>query len=44
MNKLLLTSVLGLGLGIAAIQPVDVVVKVAPPRAIAERSVPWLSQ
>ena len=35
MNKLLLMSVLGLGLGIGAMQA-EVVVKVAPPRAIVE--------
>jgi hypothetical protein len=36
VHKLLLTSVLGLGLGIGAIQAADVVVKVAPPRAVVE--------
>jgi hypothetical protein len=36
MRKFLLMSVLGLGLGIAASQAADVVVKVAPPRAIVE--------
>jgi WXXGXW repeat (2 copies) len=37
MNKLLLMSVLGLGLGIGAMQAAEVVVRVAPPRAIVER-------
>ena len=35
MNKLLLLSVLGLGLGIGAMQA-EVVVRVAPPRAVVE--------
>ena len=35
MNRLLLMSVLGLGLGIGAMQA-EVVVKIAPPRAIVE--------
>jgi hypothetical protein len=36
MHKLLLMSVLGLGLGIGASQAADIVVKVAPPRAVVE--------
>ena len=36
MNKLLLMSVLGFGLGIGALQAAEVVVRVAPPRAIVE--------
>jgi hypothetical protein len=35
MHKLLLTSVLGLGLGIGAMQA-EVVVRIAPPRAVVE--------
>ena len=37
MHKLLLMSVLGLGLGIGASQAAEVVVRVAPPRAIVEQ-------
>jgi hypothetical protein len=36
MHKSLLMSVLGLGLGIGASQAADIVVKVAPPRAVVE--------
>ena len=36
MNRLLLMSVLGLGIGIGASQAAEVVVRVAPPRAIVE--------
>ena len=35
MHKLLLTSILGLGLGLGAMQA-EVVVKIAPPRAVVE--------
>ena len=40
MHKLLLMSVLGLGLGIGASQAAEVVVQVGPPRAIVEHRVP----
>ncbi len=40
MNKLLLMSVLGLGLGIGASQAAEVVVQVGPPRAIVEHRSP----
>ena len=36
MHKLLLMSVLGIGLGIGAAQAADVVVRVGPPRAVVE--------
>ena len=37
MNKLLLMSVLGVGLGLGSMQAAEVVVRVGPPRAIVER-------
>jgi hypothetical protein len=40
MNKLLLMSVLGLGLGIGASKAAEVVVSVGPPRAIVEHRAP----
>ena len=40
MHKLLLMSVLGLGLGIGASQAAEVVVRVAPPSAIVEHRAP----
>jgi hypothetical protein len=36
MHKFLLAGVLGMGLGIVGVQAADVVVKIAPPRAIVE--------
>ena len=40
MHKLLLMSVLGLGIGIGASQAAEVVVQVGPPRAIVEHRAP----
>jgi hypothetical protein len=40
MNKLLLTSVLGLGIGIGASKAAEVVVRVGPPHAIVEHRGP----
>jgi hypothetical protein len=40
MDKLLLMSVLGLGIGIGASQAAEVVVRVGPPRAIVEHRAP----
>jgi hypothetical protein len=37
VNKLLLMTVLGVGLGLGSMQAAEVIVRVGPPRAIVER-------